>query len=186
MFRPHGFDHFSWLLASRWSRYLPTFDEKDPRQVQFRVESDRMQPSEFVWEPYLTPDVALVAHPAIFEQRHAQLWTARVPLIYYGTIKWHQVDRVIPQFGGVHDIPGLPLNIDFLHSKDGRGGDRWFPATYQTWHGDWDSREEHVIVIDRVPDPGPSDLYLRWWFMAGKRFLSGDAAHADHRMTQVP
>ncbi|MED6189945.1 hypothetical protein PIB30_100971, partial [Stylosanthes scabra] len=63
-------------------------------------------------------------------------------------------DRVVPQFGGVQDIPGHPVNIDFLHSKDGRGGDRWFPHTYQTWHG--------------------------------KRFLCGDAAHGDVRMTQVP
>ncbi|MED6203164.1 hypothetical protein PIB30_112884, partial [Stylosanthes scabra] len=38
----------------------------------------------------------------------------------------------------------------------------------------------------RVADPGASELYLRWWFLAGKRFLCGDAAHGDVRMTQVP
>ncbi|MED6224823.1 hypothetical protein PIB30_087818, partial [Stylosanthes scabra] len=152
---PHGFDQFSWPLASRWSRYLPTSDEKNPRLAQFRLQLDRLQPSE---EPYMVHEVGAVAHPGIFEQRH---------------------------FGGVQDIPGHPVNIDFLHSKDGRGGDRWFPHTYQTWHGMWDARAERVLGIHRVADPGASELYLRWWFLAGKRFLCSDAAHVDVRMTQV-
>ncbi|XP_025680717.1 protein MAIN-LIKE 1-like [Arachis hypogaea] len=43
----------------------------------------------------------------------------------------HQVDRVLPQFGGVQARPRPTLNIDFLMSKDGRGGDRWFPSQLQ-------------------------------------------------------
>ncbi|MED6214984.1 hypothetical protein PIB30_108808 [Stylosanthes scabra] len=50
----------------------------------------------------------------------------------------------------------------------------------------WDARAERVLGIHRVADPGASELYLRWWFLAGKRFLCGDAAHVDVRMTQVP
>ncbi|MED6147506.1 hypothetical protein PIB30_044615 [Stylosanthes scabra] len=50
----------------------------------------------------------------------------------------------------------------------------------------WDAREERVMVIHRVDDLGASDLCLRWWFLAGKRFLCVDAAHVDARMTQVP
>ncbi|MED6226820.1 hypothetical protein PIB30_107494 [Stylosanthes scabra] len=50
----------------------------------------------------------------------------------------------------------------------------------------WDARAERVLSIQRVADPGASELYLRWWFLAGKRFLCGDAAHGDVRMTQVP
>ncbi|MED6199971.1 hypothetical protein PIB30_080839 [Stylosanthes scabra] len=49
------------------------------------------------------------------------------PLIYFKSIEWHQVDRVIPQFGDVQNTPHRPLNIDFLHSKDGRGIGRWWP-----------------------------------------------------------
>ncbi|MED6190802.1 hypothetical protein PIB30_109556, partial [Stylosanthes scabra] len=43
-----------------------------------------------------------------------------------------------------------------------------------------------VLAIHRVDDPGASELYLRWWFLAGKRFLGADAAHADVRLTQLP
>ncbi|MED6178984.1 hypothetical protein PIB30_112662, partial [Stylosanthes scabra] len=50
----------------------------------------------------------------------------------------------------------------------------------------WDARAERVLGIQRVADPGASELYLRWWFLVGKRFLCGDAAHGDVRMTQVP
>ncbi|MED6215163.1 hypothetical protein PIB30_110686, partial [Stylosanthes scabra] len=88
------------------------------------------------------------------------------------------VDRVIPQFGGVQNYPYRPLNIDFLHAKDGRGGDRWFPTTYQLWHGLWASRHDQTFVVEEAQDPGPSAEYLRWWYLAGKRYLApADAFH---------
>ncbi|MED6152377.1 hypothetical protein PIB30_091486 [Stylosanthes scabra] len=37
------------------------------------------------------------------------------------------VDRVIPQFGGVLKAPHQPLNINFMHAKDRRGSDQWWP-----------------------------------------------------------
>ncbi|MED6219522.1 hypothetical protein PIB30_036503 [Stylosanthes scabra] len=80
----------------------------------------------------------------------------------------------------------MALNIDFLYSKDECVCDRWFPHTYQTWHNDWDGRVGHVMAIVRVPDLGPSELYLRWWFIAAKRFLLADATYTDPRTTQMP
>ncbi|MED6151894.1 hypothetical protein PIB30_086714 [Stylosanthes scabra] len=78
-------------------------------------------------------------------------------------------------------------HVQLWTARQGRvRGDRWFPTTYQTWHGDWDFREEHVMIIHKVRDPAQSKLYLQWWFMAGKKLLLGDAAHADSRMTDVP
>ncbi|MED6132233.1 hypothetical protein PIB30_017310 [Stylosanthes scabra] len=40
--RPYGFDQFRWPLATRWERYLPTSDEKDPRVLQYRTRLDRL------------------------------------------------------------------------------------------------------------------------------------------------
>ncbi|MED6199667.1 hypothetical protein PIB30_078076 [Stylosanthes scabra] len=57
--------------------------------------------TEFVCLPYRTDAIEAVVHPSILQADHRALWTSIVPLIYFGTIKWHQVDLVIPQFGGV-------------------------------------------------------------------------------------
>ncbi|RYR11207.1 hypothetical protein Ahy_B05g079676 isoform C [Arachis hypogaea] len=115
--RPCGFDVFEFPLASRWATYLPTTDAGDQRV--------------FLWDPYSAPDVAAIVHPDILVEEHRRLWMAAMSLIYFVAIEWHQVDRVVPQFGGVQHLPQLALNIDWLHAKDGRGGDRWFSSYYQ-------------------------------------------------------
>ncbi|MED6209596.1 hypothetical protein PIB30_056255 [Stylosanthes scabra] len=88
--RPYGFDHFSWPVASRWARYLPTSDERDPRVFQYRTMLDRMTHRDFVCRPYMTPEVAFVANPDIWRAEHMGLWIAVCPLIYFGSIEWHQ------------------------------------------------------------------------------------------------
>ncbi|MED6152246.1 hypothetical protein PIB30_090078 [Stylosanthes scabra] len=135
--KPYGFDYFRWPLATRWERYLPTSDEKDPRVLQYRTKIDRLTHRDFVCCPYMTPEVAYIADRDIWREENRRLWTSVCTLIYFGTIEWHQVDRVIPQFSGMQNYPHRPLNIDWLHARDGRGGDRWFPTTYQSWHGRW-------------------------------------------------
>ncbi|XP_020989024.2 protein MAIN-LIKE 1-like [Arachis duranensis] len=124
-FRPAGYETFSWPLASRWSGYNPSGSEKGPRVQMWRLRIDRLQDSEFIWMPYSSPDVLQVVHPEVLEPRHMALWHSVTALIYFAVIEWHQIDRVLPQFGGVQPPPHLALNIDFLMSKDGRGGDRW-------------------------------------------------------------
>ncbi|RYQ87711.1 hypothetical protein Ahy_B09g095248 [Arachis hypogaea] len=119
--RPSGFDVFGFLLASRWATYLLTNDAGDQRVVSARLCLDRLRVRDFVWEPYSAPDVAAVVHPEILVDEHRRLWTAVTSLIYFAAIEWHQVDRVVPQFGGVQHLPQLALNIDWLHAKDGRG-----------------------------------------------------------------
>ncbi|MED6153618.1 hypothetical protein PIB30_103870, partial [Stylosanthes scabra] len=81
------------------------------------------------------------------------------------------VDRVIPQFRGVHNAPHQPVNIDFLHAKDGRGSNQWWPRKYQIWHSIWASRFAQLFEVAQPDDPGPSADVLRWWFLAGKRYL---------------
>ncbi|RYR00141.1 hypothetical protein Ahy_B07g088224 [Arachis hypogaea] len=170
-FRPPGYDAFSWPLASRWSGYNPGISNKGPR---------------FIWMPYSALDVIQVVHPEVLEPRHTMLWWCVTSLIYFAVVEWHQVDRVLPQFGGVQPPPHPPLNIDFLMSKDGRGGDRWFPAHLPDWHLHWQQRTEHILQFDIVADPGPSHDFLAWWHQHGKRFLSPEMYLGDPRGIPIP
>ncbi|RYR22210.1 hypothetical protein Ahy_B03g067485 [Arachis hypogaea] len=184
--RPSGFEVFSFPLASRWSTYLPPNDGKEQRVISYRLALDRLTACDIVWEPYSTLDVLAVIHPEILTEEHSRIWRAVTTLIYFAVIEWHQVDRVVPQLGGVQHIPEVDLNVDWLHAKDGRGGDRWFPHYYQVWHLHWGNRLDAVISIERVADPGPSANYLDWWYREAQRFLSPGAAFADPRGTQIP
>ncbi|RYR65130.1 hypothetical protein Ahy_A03g011115 isoform F [Arachis hypogaea] len=134
---------------------------------------------QFVWEPYSSAEVGAVIHSEILADEHRRLWTTVTSLIYFAAIEWHQVDRVLPQFGGLQHLPEPALNIDWLHAKDGRGGDRWFPTYYREWHQHWENRLHSVIWVDRVLDPGPSSDYLEWWCRVAHRFLSPDVAFHD-------
>ncbi|KAL4381990.1 hypothetical protein AHAS_Ahas04G0188700 [Arachis hypogaea] len=96
-----------------------------------------------------------------------------------------KVDRVLPQLGGVHHEAEPASNIDWLHVKDGRGGDRWFPSYYQVWYLSWQHRVDAVLSIPRVPDPRPSADFLRWWYRVAHRFLSPDSLIADPRAEQI-
>ncbi|XP_072088156.1 serine/threonine-protein phosphatase 7 long form homolog [Arachis hypogaea] len=185
-FRPAGYETFSWPLASRWSGYNPSGSEKGPRVQMWRLRIDRLQDREFIWMPYSSPDVLQVVHPEVLEPRHMALWRSVTSLIYFAVIEWHKIDRVLPQFRGVQSHPNPALNIDFLMSKDWRGGDRWFPYHLQKWHLHWDSRAESVLRFDVVADPGPSHEFLEWWSQHGKRFLSPEMHLGDPRAVPIP
>ncbi|RYQ99457.1 hypothetical protein Ahy_B07g087388 isoform D [Arachis hypogaea] len=143
--RPEGFEAFSFPLASRYVLYFITVNK-------------------FLWrfygEPYSALDVLAVVHPEILTEEHSRLWRAVTSLIYFAVIEWHQVDRVVPQLGGVQHIPEDALNVDWLHAKDRKGGDRWFPHYYQVWHLHWGGdrwfplRSAGVSFIHVVADAG--------------------------------
>ncbi|QHO18913.1 uncharacterized protein DS421_11g324510 [Arachis hypogaea] len=56
-FRPAGYDTCSWPLASRWSGYSPSYSEKGPRVQNTRLKIDMLQPRNFIWMPYSSPEV---------------------------------------------------------------------------------------------------------------------------------
>ncbi|XP_029153305.1 serine/threonine-protein phosphatase 7 long form homolog [Arachis hypogaea] len=158
-FRPAGYDAFSWPLCGQDTilglarRDLGSDGSTEDRLVTcsgFHMDA----------LPYSTPDVLQVVHPEVLEPRHTMLWRCVTSLIYFTVVEWHQVDRVLPQFGGVQPPPHPALNIDFLMSKDGRGGDRWFPSHLQHWHLHWETCADHVLRFDVVADPGPSHEFL--------------------------
>ncbi|MED6180217.1 hypothetical protein PIB30_008073 [Stylosanthes scabra] len=125
------------LAGFWWYRYLPTSDEKKPRLKAHRRQLNLMPFSEFVYLPYRTLEVEAVLDRSILQEDHRALWTSIVPLIYFGTIEWHQ---------------------------DGRGSDRWFPQTYQRWHalwatsliyGLWACKFDRLFDVAQSVDPDP-------------------------------
>ncbi|MED6156635.1 hypothetical protein PIB30_016181 [Stylosanthes scabra] len=110
--------------------------------------------SSFVCFPYRTLEVEAVLDQRILQEEHRALWCSIVPLIYFGTIEWNQVDWVIPQSGGVQNRPHSALNIDFLHAKDRRGSDQ----------------------VVQSADPDPTADFIQWWILAARRYL----VPADH------
>ncbi|XP_072056368.1 protein MAIN-LIKE 1-like [Arachis hypogaea] len=100
-FRPAGYDTFSWSLASRWSSHNSSDSEKGPLVQMWRLRIDLLQAKDFIWMPYSSPDVLQVVHPEVLEPHHTALWRCVTALIYFDVIEWHQIDRVLPQFGGV-------------------------------------------------------------------------------------
>ncbi|RYR39432.1 hypothetical protein Ahy_A09g044972 [Arachis hypogaea] len=157
----------------QWSGYNPGVSEKGPQVQMTRLRIDMLQARD-------------VVHPEVLEPRHTALWRSMTSLIYFAVVEWHQVDRVLPQFGGVHACPRPALNIDFLMSKDGRGGDRWFLHHLQHWHLHWGTRADHVLRFDVVADPGPSHDFLDWWHQYRKRFLSPEMYLGDPRDIPIP
>ncbi|MED6173891.1 hypothetical protein PIB30_063955 [Stylosanthes scabra] len=97
----------------------------------------------FVCRPYMTPEVAFIADRDIWREENRRLWTSVCTLIYFGTIEWHQFDEV-------QNYPHRPLNIDWLHARDGRGD------------------------------------YLRWWYLAARRFLAPDDAFYPRPPDEIP
>ncbi|RYR78555.1 hypothetical protein Ahy_A01g003381 [Arachis hypogaea] len=170
----------SWIFW-RWASYLRRNDAVGQRVLSARLMLDRLHVQDFMWEPYSCAEVASIIHPEILVDQHRRLWTAITSLIYFAAIEWHQVDRMLPQFGGVQHVPQPALNIDWLHAKDGRGGDRWFPRYYREWHEHWENRLYSVIPVQRAVDPGPSAEYLDWWCRVAHRFLSPNVAFQDPR-----
>ncbi|XP_020978071.1 serine/threonine-protein phosphatase 7 long form homolog [Arachis ipaensis] len=69
-FNPRGFDTILWPFGSRWSRYLPSSDEKGPRVIDTLHRLDRLSVDDFIWMLYNAFEVIQVVHLDILRHEH--------------------------------------------------------------------------------------------------------------------
>ncbi|KAH1247461.1 Serine/threonine-protein phosphatase 7 long form [Glycine max] len=111
----------------------------------FRRKLDIMKQHEFVWEPYTT--TVMAALPLICVVGSVA-WFAVVPLICFHVVEWHQLDRVLRQFGLQQPIPGCPSQPQNLHgiTLKGKQDENWFqllaPIISQ-----WNNRVEFRVDV---------------------------------------
>ncbi|RYR15104.1 hypothetical protein Ahy_B04g071828 [Arachis hypogaea] len=72
-------------------------------------------------DEFLRQDNGIVPHRIAAAEASA---TVVCPLLCFAIVEWHQVDRIMHQFGGLQHILTRSLNIDEMHGHNGRG--EWF------------------------------------------------------------
>ncbi|RYR42123.1 hypothetical protein Ahy_A08g038580 [Arachis hypogaea] len=146
----------------RWVQYRPDNTRGKGRLRHYRRILNGIRMLYVDWTPYADPYLeGLVLH-AFAESDHMVVVVC--PLLCFAIIEWHQVDRVVRQFGGLLHIPARPLDIDSMHGMDGRfGRGEWFPHLLRGWHELWDQLVDHCLHIHHHIDMRPSLPYMTWY-----------------------
>ncbi|XP_055960909.1 uncharacterized protein LOC126674799 [Mercurialis annua] len=126
-----------------------------------------------VWQPYT--DDLLRSIPSQY-LAGSEVWHARVPLIYYNIVEWHQPDRVLQQFGLIQPIPLAPVQDHRLHSLLYKSSNNYMEILgYYVLI--WLHRESHVVGGYRFERPPHyHSQYMEWYRRHTRRWITWQGA----------
>ncbi|XP_016194937.1 protein MAIN-LIKE 1-like [Arachis ipaensis] len=108
-------------------------DYAEQRLLRHRLRLNNLHVDEFVWKPYMDPQILSSVPAEFLGHPHGDFYTAVVPLIFFRWIEILNVDRVLRQFGGKQGPPNPPLNIDTFHRQSASNNDGWWPVRLSEW-----------------------------------------------------
>ncbi|RYR38534.1 hypothetical protein Ahy_A09g043579 [Arachis hypogaea] len=149
------------LIGFHWLRgiYRPDNARGESKLRHYRSTLNVIEMLNVEWTPYADPQLIGLISPAIAEV--VALVAVFCSLLCFAFIEWHQVDRVVRQFGGLQHILTRLLNIDEMHRLYGEV--RWFPQLLGGSHELWDAQADHCLHIHHHIDLCPSLPYMSWY-----------------------
>ncbi|XP_019166857.1 PREDICTED: serine/threonine-protein phosphatase 7 long form homolog [Ipomoea nil] len=185
MFQPQGVlpcnQIADYPIAYRWVCRHSWLSVPTHTVVAYRDQLDRVAEHRFNFTPY---DDYLDALPP-YCTAGRNLWTARVPLIFYHVVEYHHPDRFCRQFNGLQVVPADVVYDQRLHDMDQRGRSRTNWSLKHAEHvARWNARYDLVIHMQRTDRPQVVDGYHTWYYMHGRRLIGNPSHYGNQGFVQ--
>ncbi|XP_050226188.2 extensin-like [Mercurialis annua] len=106
------------------------------------------------------------------------IWRARVPMIYYHIVEWHQPDRVLQQFGLQQPIPLPAMQDRRLHNIQYQGSYN-FDELLSDYIQIWNNRAAYVVQGYQLQRPPHyHSAYMEWFRSRSRRWITHEGAAA--------
>ncbi|KAH1039045.1 hypothetical protein J1N35_040788 [Gossypium stocksii] len=99
----------------RWN-HRPSYVGLLEQLKDIRLLLDQCSKAEFEWMPYIDPDIIEYVLPEFLPIW--SMWDTKMPFIVYATMKMHESDRVIRQFGWRQKISSPSRDMEASHKLD--------------------------------------------------------------------